>query len=612
MCGIAGYFGSQSRGLIFLSEAVVCLKHRGPDGHGTLDFGWAGLSHTRLALIAPGPAGAQPLESTSLSCIFNGEIFNWRELALELEKSNVNFPFASDAQLLLAALDTWGIESTLKKLRGIFSFAVLDKRSKHLTLARDAAGTKPLYYKRHEGTIYFSSEIKAFKKFNLEIDQSQLQEYLTFQNSLTSKTLFKDVFLVPQGSIVEFHHSQSQPITRIWDPSNFSSDAEMDITEATKVLGDFFGQAMDRNLVADFPVGLFLSGGLDSSTIAMYAAKRNPSSLSFTIGFENPHDYDFVTSKDERVIAGKIAQLLSIENRTYEVTHQDFEDEFDSICWAIEEPRVGQSYPNYFAAKLAQKYSKSVMSGAGGDELFAGYPWRYRKTLFSENLGKDAQIDSYFKFWHRLGTVEDIASLLGISQETHLVSGKSAMRDILELNSTSKDKYVLEDLLFFEYKTFLQGLLLVDDKLSMAHGLEIRVPFLDQDLAKFAMTLPNKFRLRNFETLYEDQSKINFVPATGGDEVQGKFLLRELARIEMNPTQTLPKMGFSGPDASWFRHESRNFVADRILDKNSLVWDHLDFKIGKDLINRHMEGQSNQRLLIWSLLSLESVFRQFL
>lgn len=597
MCGIAGYLGEPEEGNKFLTQSLECLKHRGPDGEGLIDFGWGGLSHVRLALISPGPNGAQPVESEQFTVSFNGEIYNWKEMATDLQRRGIRADLSSDSKVIIHSLETWGLDLTLNKLRGIFAFTILDKINKSIVLVRDTAGTKPLYYTQQRRSTFFASEVKAFRNFGLGIDGEQLHEYLTFQNSLGEKCLFKNVYLVPAGSYLKFHSPTAKPILTQWDKALFTSNQNLSNQDALIKLEELLEQAIERNLVADFPIGLFLSGGLDSSTIAMFTAANQRKTASYTIGFESDHNVDSLTFKDERAFARNLAAILDIENKTYEISASDMEREFDAICWAIEEPRVGQSYPNYFAAKLARQTNKAVLSGAGGDEIFGGYIWRYKDVLNTKHEGKSKQLESYLKVWHRLGQTSQISKLLMVSESAHILQAKEKMEKILEANSKNENFYDLEDLLYFEFKTFLQGLLLVDDKIAMSQELEVRVPLLDQDLVNFAIQLPNNLRLGNV-----DKSV---------DGIQGKVMLRQLALKMNNPVRNLPKQGFSGPDEFWFRKESRDFVSNRLLDPQSLIWKHLDFKIGSLMISDHLNQLANNKALIWSLLSLESVMRQF-
>ena len=608
MCGIAGFIGRRESGIEFLYSSLECLKHRGPDGSDLVDLEWAGLCHTRLALITPGPDGSQPVEGGKTVVSFNGEIYNWKELAIELQKNGVRANLNSDSKVLVYSIEVWGLDLALEKLRGIFAFALLDKERRTLKLVRDSAGTKPLYYFQSEGSTFFSSEIKSFLKFGLKVDIEQLHDYMTFQNFLGDKTLFENVFLVPAGSILHFSSPSAPPAVQIWDEGLFTSPQNYSLDEATSELTSLMEKSIDRNLVADFPIGVFLSGGLDSSTIAQFSAKKKQNTLSYTIGFKSDLKGAITNFKDERNIAKIIATYLNIQNLDFEVSHDDMEREFDAICWAIEEPRVGQSYPNFFAARLARTQGKAVLSGAGGDELFGGYVWRYREALGVQAQGKDSQLSAYLGIWHRLGSFREISQILSISEVEHVRNAKAKIEAILEVNSRNLTSYELQDLLYFEYKTFLQGLLLVDDKIAMSQGLEIRVPFLDQDLVQFGKSLPNEMRIKLGSIVTPKKNTASIGP---GNESEGKLLLRNLARQLKSPANNLPKQGFSGPDESWFRVESSEFVRSRIMESSSELWNYLDYKSSVKMVSEHLDGTRNNKSLIWSLLSLESVLRQF-
>lgn len=597
MCGVAGFIGDANIGSAFLRSSITCLKHRGPDGEGQISLNWSGLSHVRLALISPGPEGSQPVEGERYIISFNGEIYNWREIAKELNLGGYDKTLKSDTQVLLHSIEVWGLIETLTKVRGIFAFALLDKLENSLLLVRDAAGTKPIYYTQKSTMTFFASEIKAFTEFNLNIDNSQLKEYLTFQNTLGSKTIFEGVFLVPQGSVLIFRNPDQEPELIEWDHGYFRSESELSAEKSLAHLEDLLVQAVRRSLVADASVGAFLSGGIDSTLISMIAHEENDELDYFTLGFSLNSQQPPQGFYDERIAASNLASHFKMRHHTSEIDPHMFEENFDAICWAVEEPRVGQSYPNYFATKFAASKVKAVLSGAGGDELFAGYPWRYASTLESAHLGKQAQLESYLKIWHRLGSVNTISRLIGSNAVEHRSNSINSMQVILEKNSQNKSKYELQDILYFEYKTFLNGLLIVDDKIAMSQGVEIRVPFLDQDVVRFAQNLPNQFRLGGLQK---------------SSNLEGKLLLRNLASKMQNPRAAAPKQGFTGPDESWFKNENRNFVKMRLLNRDAILWNHLDYETGSNLINEHFNGLKNHRSLIWSLISLESTFQKFL
>lgn len=586
------------------------MHHRGPDASGEFVLPWGGLSHVRLSLIAPGSAGSQPRKSKKFCLIFNGEIFNWKDLSKELSAQGVVHSSNSDTETLLISLEIWGIKKTVEKLRGIFAFVLLDLVNESLFIVRDASGTKPIYYFSFSGNIYVASEIKAFKKFGLEINKEALNEYMTFQNFLGTQTLFKNVNIVSPGSIYEFKKGNADPIIYIWDSGNFRSDLVISEQEAILKMEDLLLKAVERNLYADFPVGSFLSGGIDSSLLAI-AIKKNLFDINFfTVGFNNQGISDYEKKFDERKIASNFAKQLRLRHSVSEVDYKFMEEKFDELCWSIEEPRVGQSYPNLYAAISAKKMVKACISGTGGDELFGGYPWRYKSVLATRNLGKEEQISAYLSFWNRLGDLNEISSLLRLNAADYHVRSRSLMRIILEANSTDSNEYKLEDLLYFEYKTFLHGLLIVEDKLSMSQSLETRVPFLDQDLVKFAQNLPNSLRVFLGPQYSYPSSKGK--PGVKLEQIEGKVLLRKLSKHWSNPLSELPKQGFSGPDESWFRKQSLNFVAERLLNKEARIWQDLDYGVGTKLVQSHLSGIKNRRLLIWSLMSLESVYNQFL
>ena len=611
MCGIAGFVGELNEPERFLGESNSCLSHRGPDDSGTFLTSWAGLAHTRLALIGTKGSGHQPISNDRYCISFNGEIYNWDELAKELAPHGYIQKSNSDTETLINAISHWGLKESIKKIRGIFAIAVLDQRERRLHLIRDQSGTKPLYYLRRNKAVHFASEIKVFRSFGLTISDQALEEYLSFQNFMGDNTLFSEVKLVLPGSIVSFNSSDLMPNQEIWEEGTFESGPPMSLDAGLEEFDFLLKRAVGRNLVADFPVGSFLSSGIDSSTLAMYIHEINPGTNFYTLGFDSSHATPLEMNFDERSATSDFANLFRMNHQISEVGPGAMEQVFDQLCWAVEEPRVGQSYPNLFAAKLARQSSKAAISGAGGDELFGGYPWRYQETLSLASSGKEAQLNSYLQKWHRLGSFSEISNLVSTNESRHTSLAKEKVRLHLDQNSQSAKYYELSDLLYFEYKTFLQGLLLVDDKIAMSQGLEIRVPFLDQDLVRFAQKLPNDFRVGRINKLdmSVDENILTSIPK---DAAEGKRILRLLAAKMGNPLATAPKRGFSGPDASWFKNQSQEFVRNRILNVNSPIWSKLNYNTGSALIESHLNGETNRRLLIWSLLSLDSIFRQFL
>jgi len=283
----------------------------------------------------------------------------------------------------------------------------------------------------------------------------------------------------------------------------------------------------------------------------------------------------------------------------------DMERCLKNYTFHLEEPRVGQSYPNYYAAKLASKFVKVVLSGIGSDEIFGGYPWRYCSTMNSKNFSNF--IEKYYKFWQRLIPNEEINNLLApISSEIKHVSTRDIFKDKFKNLVTPKtsEEYI-NCSFYFEAKTFLHGLLVVEDKLSMAHGLETRVPFLDNDLVDFAQKIPPKYKLGKIDKIVNtNRYKLSKLNRTN----LGKIILRKSMKknlpIKINKAV---KQGFSSPDQSWFKDESIKFVKRKILNKNSKINKYMNKKTVQKNVSEHLSGKKNRRLFIWSLLNFEEI-----
>lgn len=294
----------------------------------------------------------------------------------------------------------------------------------------------------------------------------------------------------------------------------------------------------------------------------------------------------------------------------------DMERAMPRLVWHLEEPRVGQSYPNFYAAQLAGKFGKVVLSGVGSDELFGGYPWRYYRAVVNDSF--EHYIDKYYDFWQRLMSNAEIRKVLRpIASDVGELQTRDIFRKVFQHHAhelTRPDDYINHSL-YFEAKTFLHGLLVVEDKLSMAHSLELRVPFLDNDLVDFACRVPVALKLGNLGEVVrlnenEPGLKTQKYFARTRD---GKLLLRQMMRRYIPEEVTdREKQGFSAPDASWFRGESIDYVRARLLNNNARIYNFLDRDAVTALVEQHLEGQENRRLLIWSLVYLEQWCETFL
>ncbi|HEY4283103.1 MAG TPA: asparagine synthase (glutamine-hydrolyzing) [Chthoniobacterales bacterium] len=622
MCGIAGLLeldGAPASASL-TQRMIDMVRHRGPDGDAVWTENSVGLGHRRLAIIDLSPGGVQPMTSANGRYVitYNGELYNFRELRKELEAIGHTFRTRSDTEVLLAAFVQWNTEAFVR-FNGMFALAIYDREERSLLLARDRFGVKPLYFAHAGSTFLFGSEIKALlgnPKLKAEIDPAALVEYLTFQNFFTEKTLFRGCQLLPAGTWMRIAANGATQAARYWDFA-FSEPATAR-SEAAYLddLDQLFRQAVRNQLVADVPVQSYLSGGMDSGSITAVAASQMKDLRTFTIGFDLSSASGMELGFDERSRAEFMSARFKTEHYEMVLKAGDMERVMPEVVYHVEEPRVGQCYPNYFAAKLAGKFGKVVLSGAGGDELFAGYPWRYYRAAQNGNF--DQYIDKYLGFWQRLLNEDQLKNLLApIAKDVSRVSTRDIFRNVFANHAselTRPEDYINHSL-YFEAKTFLNGLLVVEDKLSMAHGLETRVPFLDNDLVNFAQTVPVGMKLGNLGAV----SRLNENDVGGKSNKffqqnrDGKLILRRtMERFIPKAVTTEIKQGFSGPDASWFRGESIDFVRKTLFNDSAYIYDWMDKGVVKQLVSEHLEGRQNRRLLIWSLLYLEEWAKQFL
>lgn len=624
MCGIAGiaHFSGEPVSPAVLRRMTDAIAHRGPDGEGHWIEGNVGLGHRRLAIIDPSPAGHQPMISHDHRYVlsYNGEVYNFRELRGELEAAGYWFRSQTDSEVVLNGLAHWGA-SALDRFNGMFALALWDRKARSLLLARDRYGIKPLYFTTEGGHLRFASEQKgilAGPAMERRLDTRALYEYFTFQNIFTNRTLLENVELLPAGHYATVDLREKTPEvrrTRYWDYQFREPDGGPDAAEYREELDRLFRQAVHRQLVTDVELGSYLSGGMDSGSITAVAGRSFPYLKTFTCGFDLSSASGLELAFDERPKAEAMSYHFKTEHYEMVLKAGDMERRLADVVWHIEEPRVGQSYPNYYAAHLASKFVKVVLSGAGGDELFAGYPWRYYRATACNDF--EHYVDSYYGYWQRLLDPEELTQLFApIAGEVASVDTRDIFEGVFAThdNELSRPEDYINHSLYFEAKTFLHGLFVVEDKLSMAHGLETRVPFMDNDLVDFAMRCPVGLKLNNLAEVV----RINENQA--GDKTgdffrrtkDGKQILRDvMRRIIPDEIADAQKQGFSAPDASWFKGESIDFVKRRLFGKDASIYRYLDRGTVERLVGEHLSGRRNRRLLIWSLLNVEEALTRF-
>jgi asparagine synthase (glutamine-hydrolysing) len=617
MCGITGIFNINGEpiSMSLLKKMTDVISHRGPDAEGFWVNSYVGFGHRRLSIIDTSSLGNQPMQTEDGRYIitYNGELFNFVNLKVELKSKGYNFISRSDTEVVLKSYAEWG-KDCVRKFNGMFAFAIWDKKEKTLFIARDRYGIKPLYYYGGNNVFLFASEIKSILKhpsYKFNVSLEALDEYFSFQNIFSDLTLFRGVKILPPASTITINYNKKEEvkINKYWD-YDFSDDNSLTEEDCKKEVKRLFEQAVERQLQSDVEIGSYLSGGLDSGSITCIAAKNFVNLKTFTCGFDLSSASGLELAFDERERAEYLSNLYKTEQYEIVLKAGDMERVMSELVWHLEDLRVGQSYPNYYVSRLASKFVKVVLSGAGGDELFAGYPWRYYRAV--RNTDTENYIDKYYNYWQRL--VNDNEKSEFFTPEINSKLKNHNTRDIFKsvinernVKIDTPEDYVNRSL-YFEIKTFLHGLLVVEDKLSMAHSLETRVPFLDNDLVDFAMRIPVKYKLKNISEIVRlnenDLQKKGF--KFYSENSDGKNILRKVLSDYVPKMYTgNVKQGFSAPDASWFKGESTAYITKLLFNKKASIYDYIQPKTAQKLMNEHFEGRINHRLFIWSLLCFE-------
>lgn len=586
MCGIAGLYNLEGEPVAADSVRRMCdlISHRGPDDWGQWTSGPIGLGHRRLSIIDLSSRGRNPMpnEDESVWLVFNGEIYNYQALRAGLLERGHAFRSETDSEVLIHRYEETGVDSVLD-LNGMFAFALWDRKRRRLLLARDRFGVKPLYYALIGKTLAFASEVKAFlalPDFSASPDPLALAEHFTFQNTFGERTLFKGVRLLPAGHYLVCEDGEIST-TRYWDLC-FEPDNSLSLDEWALVLREKFETAVIRQMVSDVPLGTYLSGGMDTGAISAVAARRIPNMHTFTCGFDLPEDASELEQYfDERQESRKLALALGTIHHELALGQEAMAPALPRVVWHLDEPRVGISYQVYYTAAMIRRHVTVVLSGVGGDELFAGYPWRYEPVLGLEGAAFEAE---YYRHWIRFLTDEEKREMF--SPETNKALGDFSTFDSFRAalgDGGGEDP--LHRALYFDFKTFLNGLLLVDDKLAMAHSIEGRVPFLENELVDTVARIPSEFKL---------------------DKGQSKIVLKKAMR-GLLPDETLArrKQGFTPPDQSWYRHDRAGHVRDLILSPRAVSRGYFRPAYIERILDDHLNNRRNNRFLIWSLMSFE-------
>ncbi|HVS28989.1 MAG TPA: asparagine synthase (glutamine-hydrolyzing) [Solirubrobacteraceae bacterium] len=589
MCGICGLCAPSApleNGDARISAMLSSIWHRGPDAQGSHVEEHVALGNQRLAIIDLA-GGDQPIynEDRSVCAVYNGEIYNYPELAAWLRGRGHELASQSDSEILVHLYEERGIDF-IADLNGMFAFALWDVRAAVLYLARDRFGVKPLHYHWDGRTLSFGSEVKALLRsgsVEAALDADAFVELLTFQNILSERSLFAGVQMLAAGSVLRLDERGPQE-SRYWDflPQAESRSSEADLAGAIR---ERFDTAVERQLMSDVEIASYLSGGLDTGAITAAAGLRLDRLTTFCTGFDTSDAAGMEADFDERADAAELARIIGTHHHELLLRAPDMELVLPRLVRHIEEPRMSFSYPNYLTAGVASRWVKVVLSGAGGDELFGGYPWRY------EFAGEPDFAERYFGYWTRLLSSAELAGGLsaGFAADADLERPRRVFDEIIGRADGLPD---LDRALYFESKTFLHGLLVIEDKLSMAHSLESRVPFLDNDLVDLTLSIPANRKL---------------------DGARSKDLFRR-AMAGRLPEQVISrrKTGFTPPQAAWFRGSQGDYVEQILLSERACDRGLFRVDFVKRLLDEHRAGEVDRRLVLWTLTCMEWWHRIFL
>lgn len=624
MCGIVGVFNLDRKPfrMSSLVEMGNQLNHRGPDDEGFYLKDNIGLGHKRLSILDTSRKGNQPMTSKDGKwvVVFNGCIYNYKELRKELKTKGHYFKSNTDTEVIAEGLSAYGPEF-FERFNGMFAIGAWNTEEEALYLSRDRFGVKPLYYWFNGKTIVFSSEIKSILKhpdYEVEVDLSALNEYFTFQNMFRYNTLFKDIVMLPQANTVKISSTTTVVKHHSWWDFDFSKpDNSMTFEYARSETLRLFEQAVERQMIADVPVGSYLSGGMDSGSITAVASRHVNRLSTFTCGFDMSEVSGREANFDERRDAELMANHYKTQHFEQVMNAGDIRWSLPRLVYHLEDLRVGMSYPNYYISRLASKFVKVCLQGTGGDELFGGYPWRYYKVF--DSLTQEDFFNQYYGFWQRLVPDNEKSELFTSSVYNQIDLNEP--RQIFERVFTFNDKLKydtpedhIQNSLYFEIKTFLNGLLIVGDKLSMANGLEERFPFLDNDLVEFAQKIPVRHKLGNLQDeirkIDENAKRKKQVYREYDD---GKNVLRK-AMHSLIPNKIIDrkKQGFSAPDESWYRGENAAYVKELLLEGDIASAEYINPDYVRKIVHEHVDDGINHRLLIWSLMNFELWCRVFL
>ncbi len=630
MCGICGTAIPKKLNKL-IDDATLrvmrdALTHRGPDEAASWinPTGHIGLGHRRLSIVDLS-SGQQPMpnEDQQVWIAFNGEIYNHTQLRPALESAGHRYRTHSDTETIIHSYEQHGTHSA-KQLRGMFAYAIWDESKQQLTLARDRVGIKPLYYALlPDGTLHFASEIKALiesKAVAPELNYNVLADQFANRYTSGDETLFKGVKRLSPGHTLTWQNGKIE-ISQYWQLDYTKSAEQLTQAEYVERFREMFRDSVASHLMADVPLGMFLSGGIDSSAIAGVMSKlTNDQIKTFSVAFNE-------REANELVYARQVAEAFKTDHHEIVVTPEEFFAALPAMVYQEDEPIAHpSSVPLYFVSKLAREHVKVVLTGEGADELLAGYN-KYRVTMYNlqfgwgyekltpgfvrglvkggigflpgENRVKQKLQRTFLCMPPELRNIyfdnfavysPDAQGQLFSADTRALMTETDPYRQALSYVNNAKADNLLDQLLSADMNTYLHELLMKQDQMSMAASIESRVPFLDNEMIEFATRLPVDMKLRGTTT---------------------KHILREAMKgVLPDEILTRKKMGFPVPIGTWFRGQFKHVVDDYVLSERALSRGHFDAAYVRNLVARHQAGENHAERL-WALVNFEIWQRRF-
>jgi len=639
MCGITGVYNLDERKAdpILLKSMTDCLRHRGPDDSGIYVDQNVGLGHARLSILDLSPAGHQPMsnDDQTIWVTFNGEIYNFQEIRKELEQKGYKFKSNSDTEVIIKSYEEWGLKA-VEKYRGMFAFAIWDKKREKLYLVRDRAGVKPLYYYINNEVFLFSSELKSFHKhpnFKKEINFDALALFLQFGYILAPHTIFKNAYKVKPGHYLEVDKNGKIEETKYWDIVDFylASPIDKSEDEIEKELEQILTESFKYRLVSDVPVGIFLSGGIDSSLVTAILQSNSKTPIkTFTIGF---HEKGY----DEAPYAKKIAEYLKTDHHELYCTAKDAMEIVAKFSEIYDEPFGDSSgIPTYLISKFARQEVKVALSADAGDELFCGYS-KYEalnayykliqklpkfalyigslySSLFSpEIIGIMYKSISFLlpKYTNLEGKIYKLKNMLryknddlrGIFMNSASYWTENQVEKLIRKKNNIEDNFfdfkevqklpLLSQMQAVDYKTYLcDDIFVKTDRATMATSLEVRDPLVDHKIAEYIARVPVNLKYKNGES---------------------KYILRKIL-YKYVPKNLLdrPKQGFEIPIDNWLKNDLRGVLEKYLSEDNIKKQGIFDEEYIKKSLNKYLSGKADFAYKFWFLLVFQMWYEKWM